>query len=354
MRAVVFAEIGRVEVTDVPDPVLEEPGDAIVRVELSAICGSDLHFFHGKTPLEPGEGIGHEAVGVVEDVGPAVTRFRPGDRVVVAFNIACGSCWFCAHGQTQLCDDFRNLGAGAFGGGLPGAQAERLRVPVADVNLLAIPVGVEDERALFVGDIATTGIYGAALARIEPGDTVAVVGAGPVGFFLVQAARARGAARVFALDREPERLALAARVGAEPVHVGERHPATALAEATDGRGADAVIDAVGSPTAFETAVDVVRRGGRVVVVGIYASEAIELQLGVYWARAHRPALRRRDARARLVGTRDGGGRGRLDRSDAAGEPSVARWRTRLRVTRCSTRGAPRRSCCARDRAGDPG
>ena len=285
MRAVVFAEIGRVEVTDVPDPVLEEPDDAIVHVGLSAICGSDLHFFHGKTPLEPGEGIGHEAVGVVEAVGPAMTRFRPGDRVVVAFNIACGSCWFCAHGQTQLCDGFRNLGAGAFGGGLPGAQAERLRVPVADVNLLAIPDGVDDERALFVGDIATTGIYGAALARIEPGDTVAVVGAGPVGFFLVQAARARGAARVFALDREPERLALAARMGAEPVHVSERHPATALAEATEGRGADAVIDAVGSPSAFETAVDVVRRGGRVVVVGIYAGEAIELQLGVYWARA---------------------------------------------------------------------
>lgn len=285
MRAVVFEDVGRVRVTEVPDPVLEDPGDAIVRVTLSAICGSDLHFFHGKTPIEPGEGIGHEAVGVVESVGSDVTGIAPDDRVVVSFQIACGRCWFCRRGQTQLCEGFRNLGAGAFGGNLPGAQAERLRVPTADVNLLKIPDGMDDEAAIFVGDIATSGYYAATLGTIGTEDVVAVVGAGPVGFFCVQAARALGARRVFALDREPERLALAARVGAEPVHVGERHPATVLAEATDGRGADVVIEAVGSVAAFETAADVVRRGGRVVVLGVYASETVELQLGVYWARA---------------------------------------------------------------------
>jgi threonine dehydrogenase-like Zn-dependent dehydrogenase len=285
VRAVVFEGVGAVGVKEVPDPRLEEPGDAVLRVTRTAICGSDLHFFHGKAPVEPGETLGHEAVGLVEATGPDVSRFRVGDRAVVAFDIACGECWFCREGQTQLCDDFRNLGAGTFGGGLAGAQAERVRIPVADVNLLAIPDGVEDERALFVGDILTTGIYGAALAGIGPQDVVAVVGAGPVGFFCVQAARMLGAARVFALDREPDRLALAAQMGAEPVNVRERHPATALSEATGGRGADVVIEAVGHPSAFETAVDIVRRGGRVVVLGVYAGESVELQLGVYWARA---------------------------------------------------------------------
>ena len=117
MRAVVYRGVGRVEVAEVPEPRIEDPADALVRVSVSAICGSDLHFFHGKAPLEPGETIGHEAVGVVEAVGPEVTTFRPGQRVVVAFDIACGACWFCRAGQTQLCEDFRNLGAGLFGGG---------------------------------------------------------------------------------------------------------------------------------------------------------------------------------------------------------------------------------------------
>jgi len=204
---------------------------------------------------------------------------------VVAFNIACGACWFCRRGETQLCDDFRNLGAGAFGGSLGGAQASFVRVPAADVNLLRIPDGMDDERALFVGDILTTGLYAASIAEIEPGSTVAVVGCGPVGFFCIQAARALGAGRVFAIDLEAERLELAERVGAVPIHARERHPASALAEVTDGRGADVVLEAVGTPSAFESAVGIVRRGGRVVVVGVYAGESVELQLGVYWARA---------------------------------------------------------------------
>lgn len=285
MRAVVFAGGGRVEVTDVSEPRIEEPGDAIVGVRLSAICGSDLHFVRGEAPMSRGEGIGHEAIGVVQRVGEDVTGFRPGDRVVVAFVIVCGACWFCLRGQTQLCEEFRNLGAGVFGGGLPGAQAERVRVPRADVNLLHVPDELNDERALFVGDIATTGLYGASLGEIGPSDTVAVVGAGPVGYFCVQAATAQGAACVLALDVEPDRLALAARVGAETVDVRARNPQMALAERTGGRGADVVIEAVGSPAAFETAVDVVRRGGRVVVLGMYVAESIEVQLGVYWARS---------------------------------------------------------------------
>lgn len=285
MRAVVYEDVGRVRVADVPDPVVLEPDDAVVRVTVSAICGSDLHFFHGKAPLDPGEGIGHEAVGIVEAVGPDVERVSPGDRVVVAFVIACGACWFCRAGQSQLCEDFRNLGAGILGGDLGGAQAELLRVPHADTNLLSVPEDLDDERALFLGDILTTGLHGAEVGAVGPGDTVAVVGAGPVGFFAIQAALARGADRVLALDVLPDRLALAERVGAEPVDVAKHHPQMAVAERTEDRGADVVIEAVGHPRAFDTAIDIVRRGGRVSVLGMYTSETGEFPMGIWWARA---------------------------------------------------------------------
>ena len=284
MKAVVYQDVEQVTVGEVPDPEIEHPADAIVRITTSGICGSDLHFYHGKAPLMPGETIGHEAVGVVEQTGPEVGRFKEGDGVVVAFNIACGHCWFCQHGQTTLCEEFRNLGAGLFGGGLGGAQAELVRVPNADTNLLSIPEGIEDERALFVGDILTTAYYGAAIAGIEPGDTVAVVGAGPVGFLTVQAAQLHDPKQVVALDMEPSRLALAERFGAVPLHVKERNPQMALSDLTEGRGADVVIEAVGNTAAYDTAFEVVRRGGRICVVGMFVSESIEIPMGVYWAR----------------------------------------------------------------------
>src|SRR5438552_4662152 len=183
MRAVVYEDVHRVAVADVPDPRIEEPKDAIVRVSSAAICGSDLHFYTGKAPLSPGDGIGHEGMGVVEAVGSDVRRVKPGDRVVIAFDVACGECWFCRRGQTSLCSDFMNFGGGVFGGGLGGIQAEAVRVPYADTNLLRIPEDMEDERALFLGDILTTAFYGAAIADIHPEDAVAVVGAGPVGSF---------------------------------------------------------------------------------------------------------------------------------------------------------------------------
>jgi threonine dehydrogenase-like Zn-dependent dehydrogenase len=261
-----------------------EPSDAIVRVGLTAICGSDLHLYHGKAPLEPGDTIGHEAIGVVDAVGSSVKRFAPGDRVVVSFDIACGDCWFCRKGQTQLCEDFGFLGYGVFGGSLGGAQAELLRVPVADVNLLAVPDGLEDDRALFVGDALTTGVYAAGLAEISDGDIVAVVGAGPVGFFCAQAALP-SAASVLALDLDPSRLSIAERIGAIPVDVSARNAQTAVDEHTQGRGADVVIEAVGTPAAFERSVDIVRRGGTVVVMGVYTSEVVQAQIGVWWVRA---------------------------------------------------------------------
>jgi threonine dehydrogenase-like Zn-dependent dehydrogenase len=285
VRAVVFERVGRVRVADVPDPEILASGDAIVRVTTTAICGSDLHFFHGKAPIDPGEVLGHEAVGVVETTGDDVRRVRPGDRVVVSFHVACGRCWFCRRGETSLCDDHAILGAGPFGGGLAGAQAERVRIPAADINLLPIPDPVDDERALFVGDVLTTGVYAASLAGVAEGDTVAVVGMGPVGLCTVQALLAAGISDVYAIDVDPARVRLAEAAGAIAIDAAASNPEMALARVTGDRGADVVIEAVGAPAAYETALGMVRRGGRVVVVGMYAGEVAELQLGVYWARA---------------------------------------------------------------------
>jgi threonine dehydrogenase-like Zn-dependent dehydrogenase len=287
MKAVVFRGIGKVSVEEVPDPAIEDPADAVVRVTASGICGSDLHFYRGLVPLLPGETIGHQAVGTVEEAGPGVERFKEGDRVVVSVDIVCGHCWFCRREQTSLCEDFRNLGAGTWGGSLGGAQAELVRVPVADTNLLAIPAGMEDERALCVGDALTTGYYGAAIAGIDAGDTVAVIGAGPVGFFSVQAARLHGAGQVLVLDLEPDRLTQAEKVGGVPINVSERNAQMAVHQLTEGRGADVVMEAVGAVPAFESAVEIVRRGGSVCILGMYSGQTVEMQLGIYWVRAIR-------------------------------------------------------------------
>lgn len=284
MRAVVFEEVGKVRVDQIDEPKVEEPGDALVRVTTSAICGSDLHWYHGKSPMLPGEQLGHEGVGVVEDAGSDVSRFKAGDRVVMAFDVVCGECWFCQKGLTSLCEDFKNLGAGSAAGDLGGTQAEHVTIPNADVNLLAVPEGMDDERAIFVGDILTTGYYGAAIAGIQPGDTVAVVGGGPVGFFVAQAAQLHDPAEVLVLDMEADRLALAEKVGATPVNVTERNAQMAVSERTDGRGADVVIEAVGAVPAFESAIEVVRRGGSICVVGMYTIESTEIPLGISWFR----------------------------------------------------------------------
>jgi threonine dehydrogenase-like Zn-dependent dehydrogenase len=285
VRAVVFDAVGSVRVAEVPEPRIVAPTDAIVRVTTTAICGSDLHFFHGKAPIDAGEVLGHEAVGIVESVGDGVERVRTGDRVVVSFHIACGRCWFCLRGETSLCDDHAILGAGPFGGGLAGAQAERVRIPAAGFNLLPVPDAVDDERAVFVGDVLTTGVYAADLAHAVEGDAVAVLGIGPVGFCTVQALQAGGVGPVYAVDVDPGRVRLAETTGAIAIDAGHTNPEMALARVTGDRGADVVIEAVGAPSAYETALGVVRRGGRVVVVGMYAGEVADLQLGVYWARA---------------------------------------------------------------------
>ncbi len=285
MRAVVFAGVGAVEVTDVPEPAIVEPGDAVVRVHRAGICGSDLHFVHGKAPIDAGQVLGHEAVGVIEAVGPSVAVRSVGERVVVSFHAACGRCWYCDHGASGLCDQTRVFGGGTFGGGLSGVQAELARVPAADVNLLPVPPEVGDDEAVFVGDVLSTGVHAAALAQASSDDVVAVIGAGPVGLCTVQALLAGGVRTVVVVDRAAARLAVAERSGATTVDVTARNPEIAVGALTDGRGADVVIDAVGHPAAFESAQAVVRRGGRLVIVGMYAGEQVTQQLGVWWVRA---------------------------------------------------------------------
>ncbi len=284
MQAVVFRDIGEVALADVPRPQLEEPGDAIVRITRAAICGSDLHVLHGRIPgMTEGGIMGHEFTGVVEEVGSSVAKLRTGERVVGSFMLPCGTCWFCAKGYFNRCPDQRVFGYGAFFGALEGAQAEYLRVPQAD--LVLHPIGdLDEEKVLFVGDIFTTGLDAATEGRIAKGDVVAVQGCGPVGLMAIQCVKTFNPGEIYAFDSVPERLARAASFGAIPVNTSEVHPATYMQDHTDGRGADVVIECVGAVPALLQALDVVRAGGRISVIGVYAEPDMEFPLNVTFIR----------------------------------------------------------------------
>ena len=279
MKAVVYRGEQDVRVEDVPEPALVAPGDAIVKVRKAAICGSDLHFYNGRLPgLFEGAVVGHEFTGTVVATGPEVTRFREGDDVVGSFQIACGTCDACRAGRFNHCDDLAVLGYGIFVGDLAGAQAEYVRIPHADHNLLTIPTGLDGERALFAGDILTTAWYATGIAPVSEGDDVVVIGAGPVGLFCAMAARTMGAARVIAVDMVPARLALAERIGAIGVNGNERSPTMAVEE-TFGQMADVVVETVGAPPALITATECVRPGGTVSVIGVHNEFEHPLPLG---------------------------------------------------------------------------
>lgn len=285
MKGVVFKGVSQVAVEDVPDPEILEPTDAIVRVTAAPICGSDLHLYNGRVPgLTEGTVIGHELVGIVEDVGDQVKEVKPGDRVVGSFLIPCGDCWWCARGEYNNCDNgnFRALGYGIFSGDLQGAQAEKVRMPNADLTLLPIGDDLTDEQAVFAGDILTTGCYAANLADISEGDTVVVVGCGPVGLFTLAYARLKNPGVLIGADSVADRLEAAEKVGAQPLDVTKRNPSTAMAQLTDGRGADISIDCVGQESAFRTAYNVLRSGGHLVVVGVYVELEYGFPLGEAW------------------------------------------------------------------------
>jgi 2-desacetyl-2-hydroxyethyl bacteriochlorophyllide A dehydrogenase len=281
MRAVTFQAPGVVSVEERPEPELIDAEDAIVRIDASGVCGSDLHIFHGRVQIEPGFTIGHEYVGTVLAVGDGVTREADGDRVLGCFMTACGTCWFCRRGDYHRCAHSRTFGHGAALGGLQGTQADMTLVPHANLVLRRVPEGMSDEVALFAGDVMGTGFHAAVESGLRPGDVAAVLGLGPVGLCAVQAARAVGAARVLAIDSVPERLAVAESMGGVPVHLTEQDVKAAVREATEGRGVDVCIDAVGDPKVLDMAIRLTRACGSVQCIGVYAERA-EVHMGLLW------------------------------------------------------------------------
>ncbi len=322
MRALTWQGKRSVSVETVPDPVIEKPNDAIIRVTSTAICGSDLHLYEVLGPfLKRGDILGHETMGVVEEVGPDAGDLHVGDRVVVHFNISCGTCWMCSRGLFAQCEttQVRELGKGAslFGytslyGAVPGGQAEYLRVPQAQFGPVKVPEGVDDERYLYLSDILPTAWQAFEFAEVREGDTLAVFGLGPVGQLTARIALHAGV-RVIGVDLVPERLALAAARGAETIDLTSVDDVTqAILDLTDGRGADGTVDAVGmeahgSPfakaaigavgvlpdvvarpltdkfaidrlAALQACIKSVRRGGTVSVSGVYGGEVDPLPM----------------------------------------------------------------------------
>ena len=325
MRAVVWHGKEDVRVDQVPDPTIQEPTDALVKITSTAICGSDLHLYSKLWPaMREGDIIGHEPMGVVEEVGSEVTHIAPGDRVVVPFNISCGSCFFCSRGMYSQCDTTQNKkfrkGASLFGytklyGAVPGAQAEYLRVPQAHFGPIKVPEGPPDTRFLYLSDVLPTAWQAVVYAEISSGDTVGVWGLGPVGQMCARIARHMGAGRVIGVDSVPERLALAARYGCQTIDFTQVDDVTeAVCDLTDGRGLDAAIDAVGMEAAgsrvdsvlqatklqtdklyaLHTAMGSVRRGGTLSVTGVYAGafhlfplgDLFDKQITLRWGQAN--------------------------------------------------------------------
>lgn len=317
MKALTWHGIEDVRVTDVPDPDIAHTTDAVVRVTSTAICGSDLQLYRVLAPyLKPGDVLGHEFMGIVEEVGPGVATLAVGDRVVVPFNISCGRCWMCQRGLFAQCETTQNTdsgkGASLFGytslyGSVPGGQAERVLVPHADFGPIVVPDDMPDERFLYLSDILPTAWQAVEYADVNGNDTLAVLGLGPVGQLAVRSALHRGVGRVIGVDLVPDRIEKARARGAEVIDASDTDVARALKDLTEGRGPDAVIDAVGMEAhgnpfsekviagagrlpkpiargaietfgidrlaALHTAVAAVRRGGTLSISGVYGGMA---------------------------------------------------------------------------------
>jgi 2-desacetyl-2-hydroxyethyl bacteriochlorophyllide A dehydrogenase len=296
MRAVTFQDTRQVRVQERPEPELHNPDEAIVEITASGICGSDLHIYHGRVKIEPGFTIGHEFVGTVRETGDDVTRVRSGDRVLGCFHSACGSCFFCMRGAYNSCERMRVFGHGAALGDLQGTQAERTLVPMANMTLRMVPDAVADDVALFAGDVMGTGYHAIDEGGVRPGDSVAVLGLGPVGLCTVQIAIAAGATSVLAIDSVEGRLEVARAFGATPVHLTECKPRDVVTGTTEGRGVDVAVDAVGHPDALDLAIRLTRNSGTVVAIGVYA-EPVQVHMGLAWIKA----LTLKTGRANVIG-----------------------------------------------------
>jgi threonine dehydrogenase-like Zn-dependent dehydrogenase len=321
VKAVTWQGKRDIRVEEVPDPSIQQPTDAIIRITTSGLCGSDLHLYEVLGPfLDPGDVLGHEPMGIVEEVGSAVTSIEPGDRVVIPFQICCGTCWTCGQGLYTQCETTQvrehGMGAALYGytklyGQVPGAQAEFLRVPQAQFAPMKVPHGPPDDRFVYLSDVLPTAWQAVEYAFIPDGGSVAILGLGPIGDMAARIALHRGH-RVFGVDNVPERLARAAARGVEVIDFGDHEVGDVLRDLTDGRGPDSVIDAVGmeahgSPggklaqqvagllpkavsrplmnragtdrmAAIYTAIDSVRRGGTISLSGVYGGEADPLPL----------------------------------------------------------------------------
>ncbi len=254
-----------------PDPVIEQPTDAIVRVQLAGLCGSDLHPFFGReVGIDPGTVMGHEFVGVVTSVGADVSSIKQGDRVCAPFTTNCGHCFFCSQGLTSRCESGQLFGWRENNQGLHGGQAELVRVPLADGTLMKIPAGISDETAILLGDNLSTGYFCADMVGIHPNGVYAVVGCGTVGLLAIGAAIRTGATYVMAIDPVESRLQLAGKLGAIGFRSGDA-AVKAIQEATDGRGADGVMELVGLPAAQELAFRLIRPGGTMSVIGCHCT-----------------------------------------------------------------------------------
>lgn len=312
MKALVFEGIKDVKVRNVDDPSIKNPDDIIVKVTSTAICGSDLHLINGRLPNMPkGFILGHEAMGIVEEAGKEVTKVKKGDRVIIPFPIACGHCWQCNHGYFSQCDESNDHGeiGALFGysntfGGYDGGQAEYLRVPYANVGPTVIPEELTDEQALFLTDVLPTSYWGVDMAEVKSGDTVIVLGCGPVGLMTIKWCILQGAKRIIAVDSVKYRLEHAKKYGVEVVNFEDyKDTGEYLKEITRG-GADAVIDCVGmdgqmsiverieakmflqggSKSAIEMATHAVRKNGILMLVGVYGSRYNQFPLGDFFSR----------------------------------------------------------------------
>jgi len=277
MKGVVFHGIGDISIEELDVPVIRDPSDAIIRITLTTICGSDLHLIHGQTVVDPESPIGHECVGVVEEVGHDVSSFKPGDRVIVPTFTHCGNCFFCKKGSTSQCEKGGIIGFGSVRGGLGGAQTEYVRVPFADISLVKTPDSLSDEDVLFVGDIMATAYFALENVPMQLGDTVAIVGPGPVGLAVQEIAPVFGAGKIIMIGTRQYRMDVAQQRGATLINPNEENAPEKVLELTKGYGADVVVECAGTPDSFNIAFNSVRKGGSVSLMGMWG-EPVEVPL----------------------------------------------------------------------------